>query len=66
MTPNVAHQIHEENRNECLLDIDKRFNYLPKFRYYDMTKPSQINDKFRLLILDPPFFIIPIEQIARQ
>ena len=68
MTPSVAHYIYDtEGREERLLDIDRRFAYLPGFRYYDVTIPHELPDptgSFRLLILDPPFFLIPIEKIA--
>lgn len=63
MTPSLAHGWHEQDRDEVLLDIDKRFNYLPKFHYYDVRDPQKMNQDFRLLILDPPFFYIPIETI---
>jgi hypothetical protein len=67
MTPTIAHLWHtEEGRDEVLLDIDKRFDYLPKYRYYDVRVPETIkNESFRLIIMDPPFFIIPIEVIAK-
>jgi len=61
MCPSIAHAFNENGRNEVLLDIDKRFDYLPKFKYYDVRDPTDLNCDFRLLILDPPFFIIPIE-----
>lgn len=62
-TPSLAHAWHEQGRDETLLDIDTRFSYLPKFKYYDVRDPKILDDSFRLLILDPPFFLIPIEQI---
>lgn len=62
-TPSMAHAWHETGRDEVLLDIDTRFEYLPKFKYYDARKPYSLDDSFRLLILDPPFFAVPIEQI---
>jgi hypothetical protein len=64
-TPSIAHQMHENGRDEVLLDIDKRFNYLPKFKYYDAYKPEKLSEDFRLLIIDPPFFIVPIEIIKK-
>ncbi|QKF94236.1 N6-adenine methyltransferase [Fadolivirus algeromassiliense] len=63
MTPSMAHWWHENGREETLLDIDKRFSYIPKFKYYDVFSPEDIDDKFRMLIIDPPFFAVPIEQI---
>lgn len=65
MTPSVAHEWHTQNRDEVLLDIDTRFNYLPKFGYYDVNNPMSIDGNFKLIILDPPFFLIPPEQIRK-
>lgn len=64
-TPSLAHRWHQLGRDEVLLDIDTRFNYLPKFRYFDIRNPTtnDINNNFRLLVLDPPFFVIPVEEI---
>jgi hypothetical protein len=62
-TPSLAHQLHQNGQDEVLLDIDKRFSYLPKFKYYDAYDPKHLDEKFRLLIIDPPFFAIPIEII---
>lgn len=62
-TPSLAHQLHQNGQDEVLLDIDKRFEYLPKFKYYNAYHPEKLNEEFRLLIIDPPFFAIPIEII---
>jgi hypothetical protein len=62
-TPSVAHQMHTNGQDQVLLDIDKRFNYLPKFKYYDAYHPEKLSEEFRLLIIDPPFFMVPINII---
>ena len=62
-TPSLAHKWHISDRDEVLLDIDKRFEYLPKFRFYDMTSPDALDSEFRIIVIDPPFFAIPIEQV---
>jgi hypothetical protein len=64
-TPSLAHRWHELGRDEVLLDIDTRFNYLPKFRFFDIRNPVYENQEnpFRLLVLDPPFFVIPVDEI---
>lgn len=63
MTPSLAHAWNETGRDEKLLDIDTRFDYLPDFTYYDVRDPCDVDGDFRLIILDPPFFVIPIETI---
>jgi hypothetical protein len=62
-TPSLAHGFHIQGRDETLLDIDTRFNYLPKFTYYDIMDPKDVNGDFRLLVIDPPFFVIPVEKL---
>jgi hypothetical protein len=64
-TPSLAHGWHEQGRDEVLLDIDKRFEYLPKFKYYDARDPKKLDNDFRLIILDPPFFVVPIKQFRK-
>jgi hypothetical protein len=60
-TPTLAHQMHVEGRDEVLLDIDKRFEYMPKFRYWDLLAPEPVDAgdgrPFRVVIFDPLFFI---------
>ncbi len=48
-----------------LLDIDTRFNYLPKFKYFDLRCPSSTDlmpdqEFWRLIVFDPPFFYISL------
>lgn len=64
-TPSLAHGWHLEGREEYLFDIDRRFEYLPKFRYYDLTLPDAVTDSFRIVIFDPPFFYISMEQMYK-
>jgi hypothetical protein len=48
-----------------LLDIDPRFQFLKQFQFFDITKPKKIEGyEFELIIMDPPFFAITIEQLA--
>lgn len=62
-TPSLGVGFHEIGRNELVLDIDTRFDYLPKFRYFDIRYPTQVNDDFRIIVMDPPFFYLPMETI---
>ena len=64
-TPSLAHAWTDQGREEVLLDIDKRFSYLPKFKYYDVRQPYHFDNDFRLIILDPPFFVVPIEEFRK-
>lgn len=42
--------------------MNTRFDYLPRYKYYDVCSPTEIDEKFRIIILDPPYFVVPIEQ----
>ena len=66
-TPSLAHAWHIEGKEEALYDIDTRFEYLPKFRYYDISKDylDEVKEQFRIVVFDPPFFYIPMEQLFK-
>ena len=56
-TPAVAHGFWKfKNKIVLCLDIDYRFNYLPGYKLFDIMNPSNIEIKPKLLIIDPPFF----------
>ena len=46
------------------LDIDTRFANLPGFRYFDLQNPIAFLNEFELILIDPPFFYISLEQMA--
>ena len=61
-TPSLAHAFFMNGRSEVLLDIDLRFQYLPKFRYFDIQSPTASDaENSRIIVFDPPFFYIPME-----
>jgi hypothetical protein len=62
-TPSLGHGFYEIGREELVLDIDTRFDYLPKFRYFDILYPSNVDENVRMIVMDPPFFYIPMEKI---
>ena len=63
----MAHVWHDRGREEMLLDIDKRFAYLPKYEHYDVTAPHDVEggSSQRAFIVDPPFFNVPIETVRK-
>lgn len=63
-TPSLGVGFHEAGREETVLDIDRRFEYLPKFRYFDILYPVGVQEEeFKILVIDPPFFYIPMETL---
>lgn len=67
-TPSLAHAWHELGSEELCLDIDKRFEYLPRFHYYDVRYPYELAEEdrdFRIIVMDPPYFVVPIEEFRK-
>ncbi len=52
-----------DERAVPVLDIDRRFNYLPKYYFFDIRFPYQIEENVELLVVDPPFFIITLDEL---
>lgn len=69
-TPSLAHAFHlgDPTQEVRLLDIDTRFSYLPGFRFWDIRKPEPLLESqttFRVVVFDPPFFYIPMDELYR-
>jgi hypothetical protein len=65
-TPSLAHGLHTVGRDMALLDIDTRFAYLPRFRYWDILCPRPVDGMpFRCVVFDPPFFYIPMDKLVK-
>uniref|UniRef100_T1IR76 Uncharacterized protein n=1 Tax=Strigamia maritima TaxID=126957 RepID=T1IR76_STRMM len=66
-TPTLAHTWWVEGEAVSLLEIDTRFQYLPKFRYFDLRYPEETGvnleeqELWRVIVFDPPFFYIPMQ-----
>ena len=51
-------------------DIDTRFSDLPGYVHFDLQKPEDcvdpriLNNSFELIIFDPPFFYITLDQMS--
>lgn len=43
-TPSLGVGFHNIGREEVVLDIDTRFDFLPKFRYFDIRAPTEKNN----------------------
>lgn len=70
-TPTVADSFWTENSVAVsLLDLDTRFEYLPKFRYFDLRCPNATDleperSMWRVIVFDPPFFYIPMDVLHK-
>ncbi len=72
-TPSLAQAyfVQDPEQVVSLLDIDRRFSYLPGFQYWDIRHPEPLADhscktNFRVVVFDPPFFYIPMEELHRS
>merc|ERR1712110_153532 len=51
-TPSLGHAFYLQNRHEVVLDIDTRFNYLPRFRYFDILAPiGKDGELFNVIVM---------------
>jgi len=67
-TPTLANGFYQhEARAERLLDIDRRFDFLPKFTYFDILNPPEepLPEDYWITVVNPPFFYIPMEDIFK-
>lgn len=65
--PSLATAFYERHNIAIpCLDIDTRFQNLPGFRYFDLQKPYEFKNQFELILIDPPFFYITLEQMAHS
>jgi hypothetical protein len=65
-TPALATALHEEGRaHVALLDIDERFAHLPCFCRFDLLCPTAVSSQIDVIVFDPPFFYIPLEQLKK-
>ncbi|CAI2380633.1 unnamed protein product [Moneuplotes crassus] len=65
--PSLAKALYEDyDIKVTICDIDKRFEDLPGFTYFDLKEPFEIPDKdFDLILIDPPFFSVTLDQQAK-
>ena len=64
--PSLATAFYERHNIAVpCLDIDTRFANLPGFRYFDLCNPESFPNEFELILIDPPFFYISLEQMAK-
>ena len=46
-----------------VLDIDRRFESVPGFVYYDVQRPRWLDETFDLIVCDPPFFNVSLSRL---
>ena len=51
--PRLGKEWFDRGRIVRILDIDKRFSFLPGYKYYDLENPHALDEKFDIIVADP-------------
>jgi hypothetical protein len=62
--PTLAAELAGQGLDVRILDIDRRFEHLPGFRYFDLERPDWLGEEFGLIVCDPPFFNVSLAQLV--
>ena len=54
-TPRLEKEWMDRGRIVRVLDIDKRFEFLPGWTHYDIRKPQALHETFDVIVADPNF-----------
>lgn len=61
--PSVGRRLAEAGVAVTVLDVDERFADVPGFRHFDLMRPEWIQERFDLILCDPPFFGPSLSQL---
>lgn len=61
--PLLGRELSEQGVQVTILDIDERFAPVAGFRRFDIYRPEWIDEKFGLIVCDPPFFNVSLSQL---
>lgn len=64
-TPMVGKTLNERKKEVSILDTDTRFETEKGFMVWDLYKPSFLNQKFGIILCDPPFFNVSLSQLFK-
>ena len=62
--PTLGRSLAEAGVEVTVLDIDRRFKDVPGFQFFDMEHPKWLDQRFDLIISDPPFFNVSLRQMV--
>jgi len=63
--PTLGVEMHKRRKLCKTLDIDQRFGFLPTFQYWNIWRPVPLEETFDLILVDPPFSIVSLDQLFR-
>lgn len=61
--PMLGKKLVQRDSPVTILDIDERFADLKGFRKYDIYRPQRLEQKFDLILCDPPFTKVSLSQL---
>ena len=61
--PMLGRSMHDRGKDIATLDIDERFSDLPRFRRWDLYRPEHLDERFDVIVCDPPFFNVSLSQL---
>jgi len=64
-TPMVGRRMAERGRRCAVLDSDERFGDVPGFVKYDLYRPTWLDQRFDVILCDPPFFNVSLSQLFK-
>ncbi len=62
-TPMVGRRLAEAGKNVVTLDLDERFSDVRGFKRWDIHRPERLQQKFDVIVCDPPFFNISLARL---
>lgn len=62
-TPSLGQELERQGVRARTLDIDERFASLEGFRRYDVARAEPLGEDFGIIICDPPFLTVSLEQL---
>jgi hypothetical protein len=62
-TPSLGAELEARGVKATTLDIDERFSHLRGFRRYDVLSPEPLDERFGVIICDPPFLSITPQRL---
>lgn len=63
--PMLGRVLAERKVDVRILDIDRRFADVPGFIYWDVHRPTRLNEQFDAIFCDPPFFNVSLSRLFR-
>ncbi|MFO1351523.1 MAG: hypothetical protein U1F68_12995 [Gammaproteobacteria bacterium] len=61
--PMLGRTLAASGRRVTVLDIDERFADIPGFRVWNIHRPQRLDERFDIIVCDPPFFKVSLSRL---